>query len=102
VRYADRQASVGWQALLAQAFENLDRAWVGMTSDPRRIEDRQHRLKGAYGEVRVAGVLLEQWQYEVTAAARVWYAIDDDRRTLWITHAGVGHPGQTDTRGGRR
>lgn len=102
VRYADRQASVGWQALSAQAFESLDRAWVAMTSDPRRTEDRQHRLKGARAEVQVRGAVLEQWQYEVTGAARVWYAIDDDRRTLWITYAGTGHPRATDTRSGRR
>lgn len=101
MRYADRRASVGWQALLGQAFDNLDRAWVAITSDPRNVGDRQHRLKSAYSTVRVAGAQLEQWQYEVTAAARIWYAIDDERRTLWITQAAVGHPRQTDTRGGR-
>jgi hypothetical protein len=47
VRLVDRQAAVGWAALLAQVPENLDRAWVAITTDPRSRDDlsRQHRLK---------------------------------------------------------
>jgi len=39
---------------------------------------------------------MEQWQYEVTGAGRLWYAIDDARRTAWLTHASVGHPKNTE------
>jgi len=95
---ADRQAYQGWQRLLTVAADNLDRAWVALTSDPRHIDQRQHPLKGALGVVKVGGAALEQWQYEVTGGGRIWYAIDDDSRTLWITRAGPGHPKQTDTR----
>ena len=98
VRAADRQAYQGWQHLLTAAPENLDRAWVAVTNDPRNIDQRQHPLKGALGVVKVGGASLEQWQYEVTGGGRLWYAIDDDTRTLWITRAGTGHPKQTDTR----
>lgn len=98
VRAADRQAFRGWQQLLTEAAENLDRAWVAITSDPRHIDQRQHPLKGALGVVKVGGASLEQWQYEVTGGGRLWYAIDDENRTLWITQAGTGHPKQTDTR----
>lgn len=98
VRAADRQAYQGWQQLLTNAAENLDRAWVALTSEPRRVDQRQHPLKGALGVVKVGGAVLEQWQYEVTGGGRIWYAIDDDGRTLWITRAGTGHPRQTDTR----
>jgi hypothetical protein len=101
VRAADRTAYVGWQALLRQAPENLDRAWVAITSEPRRLDQRQHPLKGELGTVKVGGVSLEQWQYEVTGGGRIWYAIDDEQRTLWITRAGSGHPKQTDARGRR-
>jgi hypothetical protein len=97
VRAADRQAYQGWQHLLAVAAENLDRAWVALTSDPRHIGKRQHPLKGALGVVKVGGAALEQWQFEVTGGGRIWYAIDDEARTLWITRAGTGHPKQTDT-----
>lgn len=101
VRAADRQAYAGWQQLLAQVPENLDRAWVAITSEPRRVDQRQHALKGALGMVKVAGAALEQFQYEVTGGGRIWYAIDDEHRTLWITRAGTGHPKHTDTRGRR-
>jgi hypothetical protein len=34
----------------------------------------------------------------VTSArgGRIWYLIDDERRTAWITYAGAGHPAATD------
>ncbi|MFG1873916.1 hypothetical protein ACGFIV_03655 [Sphaerisporangium sp. NPDC049003] len=77
-------------------MENLDRAWVAITGDPRHVDGRQHPLKGALGTVKVGGESLEQWQYEATSGGRIWYAIDDEHRTLWITRAGTGHPKQTD------
>jgi len=39
---------------------------------------------------------MEQWQYEVTAAGRLWYCIDDEQRTVWLTDAHVGHPKATE------
>lgn len=42
------------------------------------------------------GATLERWQYEVTSGGRVWYLIDDDHRTIWITYAGTGHPKATE------
>jgi hypothetical protein len=101
VRFADRRAAEGWRHLLSQAQENLDRAWVAITGDPRHVDCRQHPLKGALGVVKVGGQPLEQWQYEATSGGRLWYAIDDEERALWITRAGTGHPRQTDQRRGR-
>ncbi|WP_327106645.1 hypothetical protein [Nonomuraea glycinis] len=101
MRFADRRAAEGWGNLLAQAPENLDRAWVAITSDPRHVDSRQHPLRGALGEVKIGGESLEQWQYEATSGGRLWYTIDEDRRTLWITRAGTGHPKVTDSRRGR-
>jgi hypothetical protein len=98
VRAADRQAYQGWQRLLTAVPDNLDRAWVALTSKPRNIDQRQHPLKGALGVVKVGGVAMQQCQYEITGGGRIWYAIDDDTRTLWITRAGSGHPKQTDPR----
>jgi hypothetical protein len=101
VRAADRQAARGWQLLLQQAPENLDHAWVALTSHPRHVDQRQHPLKGPVAYVKIGGVSLQQWQYEVTGGGRIWYAIDDDDRILWITQAGTGHPKRTDTHGRR-
>ncbi|WP_223199378.1 hypothetical protein [Solihabitans fulvus] len=76
--------------------EAVDRAWVAITSDPRRTDGRQHRLKGHLCTIAIDGQPMEQWQFEVTSAGRIWYAIDDRTRTLWITKAGTTHPKQTD------
>lgn len=94
----DRKAAAGWRDLAAQAPENLRRAWMALTADPRSSADlsRQHRLKRDLKHVKIAGAELEQWQFEVTGGGRIWYAIDDERKTLWITHAGPGHPRRTD------
>ncbi len=95
---ANRQAGEGWDLLVAQHSEAADRAWVVITSDPRRVDGRQHQLKGQLATATVSGRRLPQWQYEVLSAGRVWYAINDDERTIWITLASVGHPKQTDKR----
>lgn len=34
--------------------------------------------------------------WERTAGGRIWYCIDDDRRTVWMTDASVGHPKATE------
>ncbi|MEV0028263.1 hypothetical protein [Nocardia sp. NPDC050793] len=44
----------------------------------------------------IAGRELEQWQYEVTAAGRIWYCPDPERRVVWVVLARSGHPKQTD------
>ena len=98
VRAAHRQAGEGWDLLVSQHSEAADRAWVAFTSDPRRVDGRQHQLKGHLATASVSGRRLPQWQYEVLSAGRVWYAIDEDERTLWITLASVGHPKQADKR----
>lgn len=98
VRAADLAAGRGWDALVAQHPEATDRTWVSITSDPCHIDGRQHPLKGSLGSGTVHGQALDQWQYEATAGGRVWYAIDETVRTLWITEAGPGHPKQTEPR----
>lgn len=102
VRAADRAAGDGWDKLVAQFPEAADRAWVAITADPRRVDGRQHPLKGALAFVTVARRRLEQWQYEVLAGGRLWYGIDDEAHTLWVTVASIGHPKATDRPGRRR
>lgn len=100
VRLVDRQAAKGWAELLSQVPDNLDRAWLAITADPRCRENptRQHPLRLDLARVEVDGVGMEQWQFEVTGGGRIWYAIDDAQQTLWITQAGTAHPRQTDKR----
>lgn len=42
------------------------------------------RLKGALGTATWKGSEYERWQYEVTGGGRIWFFIDDERRTVWI------------------
>lgn len=98
VKAADLAAGKGWDSLVAQHPEAADRAWVAMTSQPRTTDSRQHQLKGSLATVSVGGNSLQQWQFEATAGGRIWYAIDDDARVLWVTEAGTAHPKQTETR----
>ncbi len=102
VKAADRQAAEGWDLLVSQAFHAADRAWAAMTSDPRRTAERQHQLRGSLGQVTVGGKKLDQWQVEPTAGGRVWYAIDDEVRFLWVTQAGLAHPKETEARRRRK
>jgi hypothetical protein len=97
LRFADNQAAAGWEQLARQASGNLRRAFDTIRADrrSRTAPERHHRLKGALGTAVWKGDQLERWQYEVTAAGRVWYVVDDARRTVWITHAGAGHPKAT-------
>ncbi len=44
----------------------------------------------------VNGQEMEQWQYGVTGAGRLWCCIDDDRQTVWLTGATTGHPEATE------
>ena len=52
--------------------------------------------KGTLATRVVNGRELEQWQHEVTAGGRLWYCIDDDVRTVWMTDALPGHPKATE------
>jgi len=53
-------------------------------------------LKRELAAVTFRGRRLDQWQYEVTGAGRIWYLVDEEGRTCWITFASPGHPGATD------
>lgn len=94
---ASSAAAGGWEELKRHAKPSLDRAYMAITSDPRRTDERQYQLKGSLGAVKHEGATLDQWQFKVTGAGRIWYAIDDQARTLWLTHAANQHPRETES-----
>ena len=94
--YGDLQVAKGWEKLCQAAPSTSDDAWVAITSDPKRTDQRQHQLKGTLSTGKHKGKTLPQWQYEVTGGGRVWYLVDADARQIVMTHAGPGHPGATD------
>jgi hypothetical protein len=84
--------------LCRQAPSNLRRAYEIITTDPAPIarSSRHNRLKPPLAERSFKGRSLPQWQYEVTGGGRLWYLVDAERREVWLTYAGTGHPKQTD------
>jgi hypothetical protein len=93
VRFGQTDAAKGWEELCRQAPGNTRDAFELMRSGPRPPQDSRHqRLRGALAARALGGRELEQWQIEVTSAGRVWYLVDDDTRTVWVMHAGPGHP----------
>lgn len=95
-RYGTSHAVKGWEKVCAAASGNARVAWETITMDPRQRTDRQHPLKGSLGSRSVNGEEMEQWQYEVTGGGRLWYCIDDKKRTVWLTEATPGHPKATE------
>lgn len=95
-RFATNDAVKGWDHICFAASVNAHVTWERITSEPRRDDTRQHRLRGSLGNRAISGVEMEQWQYEVTAPRRLWYCIDDERRSVWLTDASVGHPKATE------
>jgi hypothetical protein len=96
VRFGTTEAANGWDVLCKHASGALRTAWALLRSNPRPPIDSRHApLKHDLATKTVQGHVCEQWQYEVTGGGRIWYAVDDDRRTVWITVARIGHPPQT-------
>jgi hypothetical protein len=97
--FADNAAASGWEDLCKTAPGPTRDAWDHLSKNPRSREPNPNRvsqLKSDLGVREVKGKKLEQWQYEVTGAGRIWYCPDDATKTVFITYAGVGHPKATD------
>jgi hypothetical protein len=98
LRFATNRVAKGWADLKAQFPNPLRDAYDAIASDPRcrTRPRRQWPLKGQLATRTIGGRTLEQWQYEVTGAARIWYCPDDENHVVWVTHAAVGHPKATE------
>ena len=98
LRFHDADAAGGWEELCKQAPGPTRDAWDALTRNPRDRShpSRQSRLRYDLATRTIGGKELEQWQYEVTAAGRIWYCPDDAIMTVFITRAGGGHPKETD------
>jgi hypothetical protein len=98
LRFGESEAAAGWEELCRQAPGPLREAWDVLSGDPRdrTNPDRRHRLRSDPGIRTIKGKVLEQWQYEVTGAGRIWYCPDDALHVVFITKESTGHPGETD------
>jgi hypothetical protein len=97
LRFATNEAAKGWDWLCQQAPANTETAWQQLRSRPDHPvpTSRHHQLKGRLATGAHRGVDMAQWQYEVTSGGRIWYVVDFENRTLWLRHAGPGHPRET-------
>lgn len=102
LKAADRQAGEDWATMERQVPGPLVQAFDAITTKPREVSKDQYRLKDRLANVNVGGKVLEHWQYKVVGSSRLWYAIDDDNRILWLTSAGMAHPKATDTQRRRK
>jgi hypothetical protein len=98
VRFGNTTAAKGWESPCQQAPGNTCDAWQQMRSNPapRPPTPRHHQLKGVLAFAEHGGKQLACWQIEVTGGGRIWYLLDPDHRTTWVTEASTGHPKKTD------
>lgn len=98
LRFGTSEAAKGWEELCRQAPGNTRTAFEAIRARPRPVPatERHHRLKHSLAWGTWAGRRLEQWQYEVTGAGRIWYLVDPEALVVWLVHAGPGHPKATD------
>ncbi len=96
--FGTSEAAKGWIELSAQASSKALEAWRLLRADPapRAHTTRHHPLKGPLSVGSYRGVVLPQWQYEVTAGGRIWYLVDVERRRVYLMFAGTGHPKATE------
>lgn len=98
LRFFTADSADGWDNLCKQAPGPTREAWEIISREPRDRQNpkRQHPLHGDYATRSILNKVLEQWQYEVTGAGRIWYCPDDASRIVYVTKASVGHPSETD------
>ncbi len=97
--FHDNSAAQGWEDLCAAAPGPMFDVWAHLVRDPRdraTNPGRVSRLQGQMSTRDVKGVMLEQWQHEVTGGGRVWYCPEDAKKAVHITRAAVGHPKETE------
>lgn len=94
IRCADRRAHEGWNELCRVAAGGMRTAYLALSTYPTSPVNpkRQQRLKGQLSTRMVHGLDLEQWQFEVTGGARIWYCPDPAKRIVWVVRASVQHP----------
>jgi len=62
------------------------------SANPRRV----HRLRGTLGTKMISGKVLDQWQFELSSAGRIWYCPDREDRVVWVTRVNLRHPRETE------
>lgn len=94
LRYATKE-STSFPELEKQFAGPCAKAKERLRTAPTERNDVQKPLKGRLGTRIINGVDCEQWQYDISASARLWYCVDHTNHTVWLTNASAGHPSST-------
>jgi hypothetical protein len=100
LRYATKE-SLAFAEMERQFPGNCAEAKARLKIAPTTRSDVQKRLRGSLGKRTIGGVELDQWQYDISSGARLWYCVDPDKRIVWLTLAATGHPRATVAKGKR-
>jgi len=90
VRCTNQSVEADWDALCATLANNARRCFDHLATTPHaRPTDtgRVTPLKGRY---------TGSYQYEVGAAARVWYRVDQEHMVVVVHRVSIGHPKETE------
>lgn len=96
LRFARKSVADEWDKLCASDRAAAARAHDWLRTKPTERGPRNHPLKGELSEAELDGKRLPQWQHEVTGAGRIWFLIDETRRTIWLKALYLGHPKATE------
>jgi hypothetical protein len=100
LRYATKEA-LAFPEMEKQFPGNCGEAKSRLKVAPTTRTDVQKKLRGSLGTRIIAGVEMDQWQYDIASGARLWYCVDPDKRVVWLTLAAMGHPKATVAKGKR-
>lgn len=98
VRFVSNDAAKGWEDLAQQVPSNLWEAWEILVRTPTKSADakRHGRLRGSLAKIRHKDRVFDQWQLDVSKSGRVWYFVDEEKATVWLTYASTKHPKDTE------
>lgn len=100
IRYATKE-SLAFTELENQFPGNTAEAKQRLKHSPTIRSDVQKKLRGSLGSRMIGGTQMEQWQYDISSGARLWYCIDPENHIVWLTLAATGHPRATVAKGKR-
>lgn len=100
LRYATKE-SLAFAEMEKQFPGNTAEAKARLKTAPTTRTDVQKPLRGTLGTRRIGGVEMDQWQYDISSGARLWYCVDPDKRIVWLTLAAMGHPRATEAKAKR-
>ena len=100
LRYATKE-SLAFAEMEGQFPGNCAEAKARLKVAPTTRSDVQKHLRGSLGKRTIGGVEMDQWQYDISSGARLWYCVDPDMCIVWLTLAATGHPRATEAKGKR-